>query len=365
MKRAKSILIVSAIALTIGAISQGANINVPADYTTIQGAIDAAGAGDTINVASGNYNENLLVNTADLHFAGANAGIPGSGERSTESDIIGYVKIMSNGISFDGFEITDGAPVPAGENAGIYIVGGTSGQTIQCNLFTRTGAAPSGGDSFRALINEFGGVSSLQVKLNKFTGWHTGVYLQNADAQVTSNVMAGNYVGMSIDGAVSVTVTYNSFIDNGLEGLGVGPPALTSLTLEHNCFSGNLTAVANWQSNEISAANNCWGDASGPYNSTSNPDGHGDAVSNNVDFVPWLAACCGDPLHEPPVGDLHTDCHVDFYDFAVFASAWLTSEGDNNWSPACNLEAGDNVVNALDLAILAEHWLECTASDCI
>jgi hypothetical protein len=338
---------------------------VPADYSTIQGAINAAGAGDTINVEAGNYNENLLVDKANLHFVGANAGVPGSAERSAESEIIGYVKISSNGILLDGFKITDGAQVPAGENAGIYIVGGTSGHTIQCNLFTRTGTAPQAGDSFRGLINEFGGVSSLQVKLNKFAGWHTGVYLQNADAQVSNNVFAGNYVGMSIDGAVSVTVTYNSFIDNGLEGLGVGPPALTTLTLEHNCFSGNLTAVANWQSNEINAANNCWGSPDGPYNSTSNPDGRGDAVSNNVAFVPWLAFCCGDPLHERPAGDLNMDCRVDFHDFAVFGSAWLAGEGDDNWNQAYNLEAGDKVVNALDLAVLVEHWLECTASDCI
>jgi hypothetical protein len=333
-------------------------------FAVIPQGINAVAASGTVNVAPGDYNESLLVNKANLNFVGPNAGIPGSQTRSDEADIIGYVKIMSNGVSFNGFKFTDGAQVPAGDKAGIYIVGGTSGHTIQCNLFTRTGAAPDGPDAFRAIINEFGGVSSLQVKQNKFTGWHTGVYLQNADAQVTNNVMVENYVGMSIDGAVSVTVAYNSFIDNGLEGLGVGIPPLTSLTLEHNCFSGNPTAVANWQSIEINAEHNSWGDSTGPYNSISNPDGQGDAVSDNVDFDPWLPACCGDPLHLPPVGDLYEDCRVNFLDFAVFANAWLSSEGDGDWNQACNFEPKDNVIDTLDLRILADHWLECTSSEC-
>ena len=350
--------------LAIGTIAQGTNINVPADYNTIQKAINAAVSGDTINVSGGNYIENLLVSKANLNFVGANAGIPGSQGRSDESNIIGYVKIVSNGISLNGFKITDGNQVPAGDKAGVYIVGGTSGHTIQCNLFSRTGAAPGGPDQFRAVINEFGGVNSLLIKQNKFIGWHTGVYLQNADAVVTNNVMAENYVGMSIDGSISVTVAYNSFIDNGLEGLGVGKPNLTSLTLEHNCFSGNLTAVANWQDIEINAEHNSWGAPSGPNNPASNPDGKGDAVSNNVDFNPWLAACCGDPLHLPPVGDLTNDCRVNFLDFAICARAWFSIEGDGNWNPACNFAHEDNVINMNDLAVFVSHWLECTSSEC-
>jgi hypothetical protein len=348
----------------LSAMVQGANINVPANYNTIQNAINAAVSGDTIIVAAGNYTENLLVNKVNLSFVGANAGIPAGQTRLDESNIIGYVKIVSNGISLNGFKITDGAQVPAGEKAGVYIVGGTSGHTIQCNLFTRTGAAPGGPDQFRAVINEFGGVSSLLIKQNKFIGWHTGVYLQNADAVVTNNVMSKNYVGMSIDGAVSVTVAYNSIINNGLEGIGIGPPAVTSLAIEHNCFSGNLTAVANWQSVEINAENNNWGDSTGPYNAASNPDGKGDAVSNNVDFNPWLAACCGDPLHLLPVGDLTNDCRVNFFDFAICARAWLSIEGDGNWNPACNFAAQDNAINMNDLAVFVSHWLECTSSEC-
>ncbi len=43
-------------------LTSGSTIHVPADYPTIQGAIDAALPGDTIIVDSGTYHENVLVN---------------------------------------------------------------------------------------------------------------------------------------------------------------------------------------------------------------------------------------------------------------------------------------------------------------
>jgi hypothetical protein len=42
----------------------------------------------------------------------------------------------------------------------------------------------------------------------------------------------------------------------------------------------------------IVAENNWWGDASGPYNATSNPGGTGNAVVGNVDFSSWTTSGC-------------------------------------------------------------------------
>lgn len=61
----------------------------------------------------------------------------------------------------------------------------------------------------------------------------------------------------------------------------------------------------------------------------------------------------------PMAGDVDRDCDVDIYDFAAFASAWLSKPGDLNWNPACDMsDAGEGFINEMDFAVLAEHWLD-------
>ena len=57
----------------------------------------------------------------------------------------------------------------------------------------------------------------------------------------------------------------------------------------------------------------------------------GDTRNGDADvYMARMVGCCGDPEHAYPVGDLNHDCRV----------------------------------NILDVAILASHWLECTAPEC-
>ena len=60
------------------------NVTQNTYYTTIQAAIDAANSGDTIIVAAGSYEEEVIVDKP-LTLLGANAGIPGTGTRGPES----------------------------------------------------------------------------------------------------------------------------------------------------------------------------------------------------------------------------------------------------------------------------------------
>jgi hypothetical protein len=57
-----------------------------------------------------------------------------------------------------------------------------------------------------------------------------------------------------------------------------------------------------------------------------------------------------------PFGDMNNDCHVNMYDFAIMAAAWLTSPGDADYNSVCEL-TGDDVIDVADLAALARQWL--------
>ncbi len=60
----------------------------------------------------------------------------------------------------------------------------------------------------------------------------------------------------------------------------------------------------------------------------------------------------------PCTGSFDRDCDVDLDDYAIFAAAWLTEEGQPGWNPDCDIGVpADNVINGQDLAVLAENWL--------
>src|SRR5215510_13935477 len=72
---------------------------------TIQDAIEAAVAGDTIRIAAGTYSGHVDINK-DVTPEGANHGIAGNGVRGAETVITGGMKISADGASVDGVTIS-------------------------------------------------------------------------------------------------------------------------------------------------------------------------------------------------------------------------------------------------------------------
>jgi hypothetical protein len=57
-------------------------------------------------------------------------------------------------------------------------------------------------------------------------------------------------------------------------------------------------------------------------------------------------------------GDFVCPDGVNFLDFAVLGSAWLSNPNDANWNPACDIFVpNDNIIDELDLAAFTENWL--------
>jgi hypothetical protein len=56
-------------------------------------------------------------------------------------------------------------------------------------------------------------------------------------------------------------------------------------------------------------------------------------------------------------GDMNNDKRVDFRDLADLSLTWYLDSQHSDWNPACDLNP-DLQINLLDLATLADHWLE-------
>jgi len=97
--------------------------------------------------------------------------------------------------------------------------------------------------------------------------------------------------------------TYGIIIHDSLDG----HIKASQFIIINNNFGGNTYAVKNDYAGEtVAATNNYWGHISGPYHTTSNPNGQGDNVSDNVDFIPWLDAPEGNPTSNlPEISDVY------------------------------------------------------------
>ncbi len=80
-------------------------VNGVIHYGSIQDAVDAAGSGDTVNVAAGVYNEQVTINKNNLIVQSADGATNTIIDPTDTAN--GGVVIDSNGVIFDGFKIRD------------------------------------------------------------------------------------------------------------------------------------------------------------------------------------------------------------------------------------------------------------------
>jgi hypothetical protein len=126
------------------------------------------------------------------------------------------------------------------------------------------------------------------------------------DVTVLDNKLAANKQdAVYISGGAVSNVTGNSISYNlyGAVFETVGNLAYHN-DLYSNIYGMNVTAGAT-----VSADYNYWGDSTGPYQPSLNPEGKGNPVNGNgVDlvFIPFLTSPQG-PINEPPVAVLRVD----------------------------------------------------------
>jgi parallel beta-helix repeat protein len=173
-------------------------INVPAQFSTIQAAINAASRGDTIMVHPGTYPEHVIVNKT-LTLVGENESttiIDGGG-------IGTVVTVRADNVTLTGFTIQNGGSWPyCGLFAGNY-----TGITISNNTIVKNG---DGLDLFGTVG---GNIVSNKMASNGYAGIHISGGTNNL---IHGNTIANNVLGAWISSAGTAPNTFylNNFISN-------------------------------------------------------------------------------------------------------------------------------------------------------
>ena len=346
MKKIFSILFALVLVVSLGLVTAppvlADVIDVPGDYPTIQEAIDAASDGDTIMVAAGLYEENVVIDKS-LTLKGAQAGVDARTRSGAETIIepdeeIGISILTAAGrvVVIDGLTVQNavhgiGTPDPimaadiTVKNVRVLNSSGfgisptfTIEATVEyCYVEGAKTAINAGAlDPFaptvatfrnNEVVNaEFGitgylGDSLIEGNLVRdFVTGGKGISGQFLNTEIKNNTVTDYVEGAALTFeehygralSENVNVAGNTFTENSL-GIYVfdTQTELTGITVNFNNIVGNSWyGVWNEGGEALDATKNWWGDASGP--SGVGP-GDGDDISSKVLYSPWLGAELG------------------------------------------------------------------------
>jgi len=246
----------------------------PADFHTIQEAINAASEGDTVFVRNGTYYEHVVVNRS--------VSLIGEDEKSTIIDGEGagnVAKITADDVNMTGFTVQ-----MSGGDVWDY-----SGITLQncsnVNVFENSMIDNSWGI---CLENSTGNrINENTISRNKRTlgSWGGGVLLSNG---ASSNAVVDNIITDNLYNGVFVVSSGNSIVgntiaDNGYVGLRLdsGGSVIYHNNFENNTFHASTNSINTWDDGYPSGGN-YWSDYDGAdlfgghYQNVSGSDGIGD-----------------------------------------------------------------------------------------
>jgi parallel beta-helix repeat protein len=189
------------------------------NHPTIQSAVDAASNGNKIEVSPGTYEENINVNKS-VTLIGANAGESCADGRGPESIIVGTtssessaVTIAANGVTIDGFKITN----PKGSN-GVQ-ASGRSNLNVIYNVIDDIGDAVAGFSSSAGIQFEaFASASNVNFSNNCISNVRGG---KNA----TNSPTNGSAFGIGIHSSTSThTITNLTVSNNRITNISANTP---------------------------------------------------------------------------------------------------------------------------------------------
>lgn len=184
------------------------------------------------------------------------------------------------------------------------------------------------------LVNGDGGdsnIKSVDIRRNMITNADTGIMMRTPSG--------GELISVDI---------YRNDLQNNRVGTTFNSTTTNDIRVNYNVYEGNTDlAIESISRDLLQAKNNWYGENSGP-SAPSNPDGSGDAVSQNVTFDPFLSRTIQIENGSAPVGEkVRVDVAVDAADVAGYELGldWNESvvnltdvEGADLTAPTANID---------------------------
>ncbi len=251
-----------------------------------------------------------------------------------------------------------GNTAPEGSKGGAHFADGYGSIPIDGCYYLNNDANVAGGALDLAGSNEFVIVNTIFAgNVSEGTGGAIFVDTDTVDAAISNCTFYGNYAA---DGGRVISLDPGSIVDSidnciiwetdhaiedpdgnlavnycnilgGWTGSGTGNIDSDPLFVDVDGADGiPFTLDDDYHVLDTSPCIDAGNNDAVPAGITKDKDGNARIANITVDIGPYEKAGCGDEYHPIPVGDFNLDCRV----------------------------------NLIDLAVLADHWLICTAPDC-
>lgn len=247
-----AVAIVAAAAVAIGSvgITQGSaraastlTVGDGQAYATVQAAVNAASAGDTVVIEPGTYAGNVVIDKP-LTLLGANSGVSGNMARGAESIIVatssGSAAIQaSQAVTIDGVLVQQAAITASNNNSAITLAAGSEGSSVRNSVLqkTRVGVTVASSTTRGAtilennLISGWTGFAVRSVTSHGLTVRHNAVAVAAAGAESSSagvfledtninSIVQANVInaktGISFDARGATSSTGARFVNNAI-----------------------------------------------------------------------------------------------------------------------------------------------------
>lgn len=247
--------------------------HVPAQYATIQAAVDAAVDGDCIEVAPGLYVESLAFLGKDIHVRSV-SGPAVTTIRGSGSSVVEFVSGETNEAILEGFSITGGE---ASVGAGIFVT--QSNPTIRGNwIFGNPpiGSSTQGGGGI-GVFDADAVMIEHNLIVDNLATFGGGIYANSSTLVLRQNIIARN-MGRESGGGLFVTtgqmtvddclVVQNDVEDAPFGGGGVfvenASISIHGSTIADNTVNGGFIPGVYVEFNSVADVQNCvlWGNRS-------------------------------------------------------------------------------------------------------